>query len=199
MSTHESHMPLNPASRRAVPKETVANQLLAADPTVSAWVSANAGTGKTHVLSRRVLRLLLAGRDHSDLLVGTPPERILCLTFTKAAAAEMSARVFKDLGEWALMDDTGLEARLVELLGRAPLDDERQLARRLFARAIETPGGLKVQTIHSFSEKLLQRFPLEAGIAPNFTVLDEAAARELLRTAIDGTLRAATARPSSTS
>jgi ATP-dependent helicase/nuclease subunit A len=185
------------AARKPVPKETQRNQLLAADPTVSAWVSANAGTGKTHVLSRRVLRLLLAGRDPLGRLTGTPPERILCLTFTKAAAAEMSQRVFKDLGDWAILDAAGLEARLTDLLGRAPETDERQLARRLFARAIETPGGLKVQTIHSFSEKLLQRFPLEAGIAPNFEVLDEATARALLRGAIDGTLRAATADPAS--
>ena len=185
------------APRKPVPKETQRNQLLAADPTVSAWVSANAGTGKTHVLSRRVLRLLLAGRDPQGRLAGTPPERILCLTFTKAAAAEMSQRVFKDLGEWAILDAAELEKRLTDLLGRAPEQDERLLARRLFARAIETPGGLKVQTIHSFSEKLLQRFPLEAGIAPNFTVLDEATARELLRTAIDGTLRAATSDPAS--
>ncbi len=185
------------APRKPVPKETQRNQLLAADPTVSAWVSANAGTGKTHVLSRRVLRLLLAGRDPQGRLAGTPPERILCLTFTKAAAAEMSQRVFKDLGDWAILGASELEKRLTDLLGRAPDQDERLLARRLFARAIETPGGLKVQTIHSFSEKLLQRFPLEAGIAPNFTVLDEATARELLRNAIDGTLRAATSEPAS--
>lgn len=185
------------SARRPVPRETVRNQLLAADPTVSAWVSANAGTGKTHVLSRRVLRLLLAGRDPQGRLTGTPPERILCLTFTKAAAAEMSQRVFKDLGKWAILDAAELDKELTDLFDRPPAEDERLLARRLFARAIETPGGLKVQTIHSFSEKLLQRFPLEAGISPNFTVLDEATARELLRSAIDGTLSAATSKPES--
>src|ERR1700674_451695 len=116
-------------------KETQRNQAAAADPSVSAWVSANAGTGKTHVLTMRVLRLLLGG---------TPPERILALTYTKAAAAEMSKRVFAQLAEWVTADDASLKRSLGELLDRAPTSAEMQWARQLFAIAIETPGGLKV-------------------------------------------------------
>lgn len=155
----------------------------AADPAVSAWVSANAGTGKTHVLTMRVLRLLVEG---------TPPDRILCLTYTKAAAAEMSQRVFQRLSGWVTVPDAALDAALSQLLGRAPIDDERHRARQLFAQAIETPGGLKVQTIHAFCERLLQRFPLEAGIPPHFAILDEQACRDLQREAIDDLLTVAT-------
>src|SRR5882672_10333417 len=128
--------------------ETRRNQSAAADPGSSAWVSANAGTGKTHVLTMRILRLLLAG---------TPPERILALTYTKAAAAEMSKRVFERLAEWVSADDAALKASLKELLGRSPSAEELQRARQLFAIAIETPGGLKVQTIHAFCERPLHR------------------------------------------
>jgi ATP-dependent helicase/nuclease subunit A len=159
-------------------------QAEAADPSVSAWVSANAGTGKTHVLTMRVLRLLLAG---------TPPERILCLTYTKAAAAVMSTRVFDTLGEWVTLAAEELDARLAMLLGRPALAAEQALARTLFTRAIETPGGLKVQTIHAFCERLLQRFPLEADVPPGFTILDDAMAAELRREAIDHVLARATA------
>ena len=163
-------------------RETTAAQNAAADPAASAWVSANAGTGKTHVLTSRVLRLLLAG---------TKPERILCLTFTKAAATEMSTRVFKRLAEWASASDQVLHKALHDLLGAAPQNDQLMRARQLFALAIETPGGLKVQTIHAFCERLLQRFPLEADVPPGFTVLDEAHAQALMREATDATLAAA--------
>ena len=152
------------------------NQADAADPYLSAWVSANAGTGKTHVLVLRVLRLLLAG---------TPPERILCLTYTKAAAAEMSNRLFERLGEWATIDDERLANSLNDLLGAAPDPNQIVDARQLFARAIETPGGLKIQTIHAFCERVLQRFPLEAGITPNFSVLDEEQTSAIIRDCID--------------
>ncbi len=158
-------------------------QLDAADPRASVWVSANAGTGKTHVLTQRVLRLLLAG---------TKPERILCLTYTKAAAAEMSKRVFDTLAQWVTLDNERLTQQIGELCDRPALAGEVELARTLFAVAIETPGGLKVQTIHSFCERLLQRFPLEANVAPGFTVLDDETARALLREAIDATLLEAT-------
>ena len=160
-------------------KETRANQAAAADPGTSAWVSANAGTGKTHVLTMRVLRLLLAG---------TSPERILALTYTKAAAAEMSKRVFARLAEWVTMPDAELKAKLAELLDRSPTGPEMQRARQLFAIAIETPGGLKVQTIHAFCERLLQRFPLEAGVPPGFAILDEHERGELLAEAADAML-----------
>ncbi|KWT70647.1 hypothetical protein APY04_0927 [Hyphomicrobium sulfonivorans] len=160
-------------------ERTKKSQRDAADPAASVWVSANAGTGKTHVLTQRVLRLMLAG---------TKPERILCLTYTKAAAAEMSKRVFDTLASWVSLPDEALHDRLLELNNRAPTFDEVQFARTLFAVAIETPGGLKVQTIHSFCERLLQRFPLEAGVTPGFSVLDDTLARKLLREAIDATL-----------
>src|SRR5262245_982494 len=168
-------------------KETRANQAAAADPGTSAWVSANAGTGKTHVLSNRVLRLLLAD---------TSPERILALTYTKAAAAEMSKRVFGRLAEWVTMPDAELKAKLADLLDRSPTGPEMQRARQLFAIAIETPGGLKVQTIHAFCERLLQRFPLEAGVPPGFAILDEHQRSELLTEAADAMLAEASAAPS---
>jgi ATP-dependent helicase/nuclease subunit A len=172
------------AVRQARLEQTQRNQADAADPSASAWVSANAGTGKTHVLTMRVLRLLLDG---------TPPERILALTYTKAAAAEMSKRVFARLGEWVTAGDDALNRALAELLGCAPRTAEMQLARQLFAVAIETPGGLKVQTIHAFCERLLQRFPIEAGVAPGFAILDEHERRALLAEAADATLAEASA------
>ena len=146
-------------------------------------MSANAGTGKTHVLTMRVLRLLLGG---------TPPERILALTYTKAAAAEMSKRVFARLAEWVTADEASLKRKLAELLDRAPTAAEMQWARQLFAIAIETPGGLKVQTIHAFCERLLQRFPLEAGVPPGFAILDEHERNALLKEATDEMLAEAT-------
>jgi len=165
---------------------TSRRQSQASDPTGSAWVSANAGTGKTHVLTMRTLRLMLSG---------TAPERILCLTYTKAAAAEMSTRVFDRLAEWVTASDEELDQALTRLLSRPPTDDEKARARTLFTRAIETPGGLKVQTIHAFCERLLQRFPLEAGVPPGFSTLDDDLGRTLKREAIDGTLRAAVTDP----
>ncbi|MGE0022552.1 MAG: double-strand break repair helicase AddA, partial [Hyphomicrobium sp.] len=155
---------------------TKRRQAEAADPTASVWVSANAGTGKTHVLTMRVLRLLLAG---------TPPERILCLTYTKAAAAEMSKRVFDSLSRWVMLPEPNLERTLLDFLRREPAAAEVALARTLFTRATETPGGLSVQTIHAFAERLLQRFPLEAGVTPGFAILDEETSKKLMREAID--------------
>jgi len=141
----------------------------ASDPRACAFVEANAGSGKTFTLVTRVARLLLAGAR---------PEAILCVTFTKAAAAEMQGRLFETLGGWAVMDDAalGLALASIDEAGR-----DRSKARALFARALETPGGLKIQTIHAFCEKLLRRFPLEAGVSPAFKVLDDAAAAEISR------------------
>jgi ATP-dependent helicase/nuclease subunit A len=141
----------------------------AADPNVSAWVSANAGAGKTQTLANRVTRLLLAG---------APPERILCLTYTKAAAAEMAGRLFNLLGEWSMLPDAELSAKIAQT-GAEPDRDLRE-ARRLFAKALETPGGLKIQTIHSFCQYVLTRFPIEAGVPVSFMVLDERSAGELM-------------------
>ena len=145
------------------------NQMRAADPAQSIWLSANAGSGKTRVLIDRVARLLLGG---------TEPQRILCLTYTKAAASEMQNRLFDRLGNWAMLPQAELHKALRELGIEARIDAETLAkARRLFARAIETPGGLKIQTIHSFCAALLRRFPLEARVSPNFTELDDRAAR----------------------
>jgi ATP-dependent helicase/nuclease subunit A len=148
--------------------ETTSKQMKAAQPDLSAWVSANAGSGKTHVLSQRVVRLLLNG---------TPPSAILCLTYTKAAAAEMSLRIFKILSDWTKMDDPTLQQALFKLEDQRPTEVTLSKARKLFASALETPGGLKIQTIHAFCESLLHRFPLEANVAGHFQVLDDIAAR----------------------
>jgi ATP-dependent helicase/nuclease subunit A len=147
-----------------------AAQVAAADPTQSVWVSANAGTGKTHVLIERILRLLLAG---------TPPQKILTLTFTKAAAAEVASRLTGRLGRWAAMDDDTLNADLLNLLGKPAEPEERQRARHLFALTLEAPEGIRVRTIHSFCESLLGRFPIEAGVAPHFSVVDDCRAAEM--------------------
>ena len=178
-------MPFETAAARVADAlaKTTHLQGQAADPRASVWVSANAGTGKTHVLTQRVLRILMTG---------TAPERILCLTYTKAAAAEMSKRVFDTLAGWVGLTDPDLIAALTKLLGTPPSTRERDLARTLFTRAIETPGGFKVQTIHAFCERLLQRFPLEAGVAPGFKILDDQLARTLITEAINDTLSEAT-------
>ena len=159
-----------------------ADQRLAADPAASVWVAASAGTGKTTVLANRVLSLLLAD---------TPPERILCLTFTKAAAAEMANRVAHELGAWATIDDAELAKRLTELNGMTPEGDALERARRLFAQVVDAPEGLRIATIHAFCQSLLRRFPLEAGLVPHFEVLDERTAAELMESARDEVLAAA--------
>ncbi|WP_170382361.1 double-strand break repair helicase AddA [Ruegeria atlantica] len=143
-------------------------QVQAARPDASTWLAANAGSGKTRVLTDRVARLLLNG---------VQPQHILCLTYTKAAASEMQNRLFKRLGKWAMLDNNELEAELVELGVTGAIDPNRLAqARTLFARAIETPGGLKIQTIHSFCASLLRRFPLEAGVSPQFSEMEDRAA-----------------------
>ena len=152
------------------------NQRTAGDPGASAWVSASAGTGKTYILTERVLRLLLAG---------AAPERILCLTFTKAAAAEMANRLHARLAEWIALDDDALAREIVALVPDQPRRGDLDHARRLFARALETPGGLKIQTIHAFCEAVLRRFPIEAGLPPHFDVADDRTAGELLDEARD--------------
>ena len=150
-------------------------QIQAARPDVSTWVAANAGSGKTRVLTDRVARLLL-----DDV----QPQNILCLTYTKAAAGEMQNRLFRRLGEWAMLDDATLASRLADLGVSAGIAPARlAYARTLFARAIETPGGLKIQTIHSFCASLLRRFPLEAGVSPQFSEMEDRAAA-LLRAQI---------------
>ncbi len=145
--------------------------IIAADPAHSAWVAANAGSGKTYTLANRVTRLLLADAK---------PERILCLTYTKAGAAEMQGRLFDQLGRWSMLPDAELRANIEGIGAIADTAEELRKARRLFAQALETPGGLKIQTIHAFCQNLLSRFPLEAGVPPGFRVLDDQTAREML-------------------
>ncbi|WP_187428489.1 RecBCD enzyme subunit RecB [Roseobacter fucihabitans] len=150
-------------------------QVRAARPDASTWLAANAGSGKTRVLTDRVARLLLDG---------VQPQHILCLTYTKAAASEMQNRLFKRLGAWAMLPSDDLTASLRELGVEGPIGEHRlRDARTLFARAIETPGGLKIQTIHSFCASLLRRFPLEAQVSPQFTEIEDRAA-DLLRAEI---------------
>src|SRR6187200_1583111 len=158
-------------SDRSIPQALIAKQHVASDPAVSAWVAANAGSGKTHVLAQRVTRLLLDGVE---------PGKILCITFTKAAAANMANRVFDELRRWTSLDDQKLDAAIRRMSNLDPEPARRARARRLFALALETPGGLKVQTIHAFCTRLLHQFPFEAGVAARFNVLDEATERQLL-------------------
>ena len=152
-----------------------AQQKSASDPASSVWVEASAGTGKTKVLSDRVLRLLLEGIN---------PARILCLTYTKAAASEMNNRIINRLSAWATIDDTKLEEQLVNLLNPAltsqDIQENKIKARRLFALLLDTPGGIKIQTIHSFCQEILKRFPLEAKVSPYFTVIDDRETSDVL-------------------
>ncbi len=138
-------------------------QLAASDPAVSAFVAASAGSGKTKLLTDRLLRLMLAGAR---------PERIQCLTFTKAAAAEMSLRLQKTLGRWVTMTPAALEKALRDL-DVEPTPETCQAARALFAKVLDLPGGMRIGTIHAFSQSLLRRFPLEAAISPHFQLVDD--------------------------
>ena len=167
---------------RAIPPGTIHAQHTASSPDVSAWVSANAGSGKTHVLAQRVLRLLLQG---------TKPGKILCLTFTKTAAANMATRVFETLARWAVMADEDLIRAIAETGAQIPSASDLVFARRLFARTIETPGGLKIQTIHAFCERLLHLFPFEANVAAGFEVIEPVRQADLMQQAQTATLEAA--------
>lgn len=147
-------------------------QKLASNPEHSVYVGASAGSGKTKVLTDRVLRILLGG---------TPPGKIMCLTFTNAAAAEMSNRINKNLMKWVVATDKELFKDIFELTGKQPDNKTLLNARKLFVEVLDTPDGLKIQTIHSFCQNLMRRFPLEAQIAPHFQVIDEQTSLELLK------------------
>ena len=157
-------------------------QRKASDPGASAWVGANAGSGKTHVLVDRVIRIMLEGVD---------PATILCITYTKAAAAEMAARVYERLGGWVGVSDAELSRRLLHMGCHDHSASVLARARRLFTAALETPGGFKIQTIHAFCERILHLFPIEAGMAPGFAVLDERQASAFLAASRDTILAAA--------
>jgi ATP-dependent helicase/nuclease subunit A len=162
-----------------IPYNTRQNQALASNPDYSIWVEANAGSGKTFVLTHRVLRLLLAG---------VRPQSILCLTYTKAAAAEMRKRVGDRLARWAVEDEAELRKELTDLTGNAPDSRGLAAARTLFARALETPGGLRILTIHAFCEAVLHRFPIEAGVPFDFAVIEEDRQTQMVMAARDAVL-----------
>lgn len=163
-----------------------ANQRAASDPASSVWVNASAGSGKTTILTARVMRLLLEG---------VKPEKILCLTYTRAGAAEMANRVTKELSKWATCDDDALDADLDRLQNKAPTGKQRRAARRLFARVLACPGGLRIRTIHSFCQEILSRFPLEAGLPPHFSLIDEQDLAALSNEVLDDLLREAAENP----
>jgi ATP-dependent helicase/nuclease subunit A len=157
-------------------------QQQAADVAASVWVAASAGTGKTKVLTDRVLALMLAG---------SAPTRILCLTFTKAAAAEMANRLHERLSAWTTTGEGALAEELVALTGTMPDEAALRCARQLFARVLDAPGGMRVETLHAFCQSLLRRFPIEAGVAPHFEVMDERSAAEMMEEARETVLAAA--------
>ena len=163
---HDVNLPLSPR------QEAEFEQGRGSDPSASAWVTASAGSGKTKVLTDRVLRLLLAPDAR--------PNAILCLTFTKAAAAEMATRLARELGGWAVAPEARLAERLSILLGRAPEREDMDCARKLFCRVLELPGGMRISTIHAFCQSLLRAFPLEAGLSPQFGVVEDVEAAALL-------------------
>jgi ATP-dependent helicase/nuclease subunit A len=173
---------------RPIPPEVRTAQARASNPAASAFVSANAGSGKTHVLVQRVIRLLLEG---------VAPEKILCITFTKAAAANMAERVFSTLGHWVTLDDAALDSAIRESGIANPNTRLRMAARKLFASALETPGGLKVQTIHALCTRLLQQFPFEANVPARFAVLDDRDQTEMMERANLAVLLAASRDPES--
>ncbi|MEE8295175.1 MAG: UvrD-helicase domain-containing protein, partial [Sphingomonadales bacterium] len=154
-------------------------QAAATEPTHTIFVGASAGTGKTHVLTSRVLRMMVTG---------TKPDHILCLTYTKAAAAVMANRIYDILGEWALAPENTLASKINGLTGEKPDAKMMAFARTLFATVLDIPGGLKIQTIHSFCQSLLSRFPLEARLAPHFKVMDERTAAGFLKEASDAVM-----------
>lgn len=166
-----------PAARKPDPNVV---QRQASDPTASVWVTASAGTGKTKVLTDRVLRLMLAGAE---------PESILCVTFTTAAAALMTIRIREELSQWATMDDAALGARLEKLSGGKPDAQTKARARRLFAEFLDASGGMRIQTIHALAQDMIRRFPIESGIPPYFDVMDDQTAADLLRDARAQVLR----------
>ncbi|MDY0029758.1 MAG: double-strand break repair helicase AddA [Pseudobdellovibrionaceae bacterium] len=174
--------------------DPLVNQLCAAtpDPNIpqkratvpehDVWVAASAGSGKTKVLTDRVLRLLLP--DPDGRWEGTEPHRILCITFTKAAAALMANRIQNKLGEWTTKDEAELRKELAGLLDAPPTEDMIKAARQLFSKVLDTPGGLSIMTIHSFCQSTLARFPLESGLTPGFRVIDEIQSHELISKSI---------------
>jgi len=144
-------------------EKTIKLQREASNPRVSAWVFASAGSGKTKVLTDRVLRLLLDGAR---------PNKILCLTFTKTAAAEMQERINARLASWVILDEKELINEIANLTGATVSENDLKKARILFAKILDADSQIKVQTIHAFCQNLVKIFPFEIGVRPNFEVMD---------------------------
>lgn len=184
------------SSSQQIKKEEAATELdpnveqrRASWPQACSWVAASAGTGKTKVLSDRVLRLLLPRENGSP---GADPHKIVCLTFTKAAAGEMSLRINKRLSSWAVMSDEKLENDLEKnLLGRPASERECTEARKLFARVLDAPGSLKIMTVHAFCQSILKRFPLESGVSAHFELAEDVKAKKFLSDALNNVIRKA--------
>jgi len=157
-------------------------QKQASDPKHNCWVGASAGTGKTKILIDRLVVLML---------LGNRPESILCITFTKAAAIEMQNRLLQKLQSFAVMDMEDLQNHLASLLPTYPTPEQIDLAKSLFFKVLDTPGGLRIQTIHSFCQSILQKFPIEAGVEPCFTLAEDDQANEILKTALNKTFQMA--------
>ena len=152
------------------------DQMAAVQPESQVWLRASAGTGKTQVLTARVIRLLLTP--------GVKPEHLLCITFTKAGAAEMSERINGLLGRWVQLDDKLLFNDL-EAIGAASGPDERKTARSLFASVLDASGGgLQIITIHGLAQSLLGSFPEEAGLIPGFKPVEGREQEELFHEAL---------------
>lgn len=157
-------------------------QRRASNPDASVWVNASAGTGKTKVLTDRVLRLLLPRKNGQS---GAKAHKIICLTFTKNAAAEMALRINRTLSAWVMMDQAALTETLKDLLGHPPTPQIINAARKLFVEVLDSPGGLNILTIHSFCQSILGRFPVEANLPPHFTVIEEYQSQFMLKNAIN--------------
>lgn len=157
--------------------EATLRQREAGNPMLPVWVEASAGSGKTKVLVDRMLRLMLPAPGRH----ACRPSAILCITFTKAAAAEVMDRVTRRLREWTVTDDASLLKSLNDLLGTAPDADQIKQARSLFAQVLDAPGGMKIMTIHAFCQSVLARFPLEAGLPAGFDMMDDVQAKTLMR------------------
>lgn len=154
----------DPKLKDAIIDEAVKAQYKAADPAQSVWVSANAGTGKTRVLTNRILRLLIKGAAVTD---------ILAVTYTRAAAAEMRDRLFATLARWAVIAETDLTQDITDMGIPHPSQDQIKRARQLFAHLLDQPTGVRIETVHAFAQSVLRRFPLEAGVQPYFDLASD--------------------------
>ena len=154
-------------------EEVEKKQGIASNPNNSVWTSASAGSGKTTVLTKRLLRMFLSG---------VQPSKILCITFTNTGAAEMRNRINSKLAEWTMLDDERLEKEIIDLEeGRATnIEEKVKIARSLFAKILDYSNDFKILTIHSFCQQIIKRFPLEANIIPNFKIADEITSMEIL-------------------